>query len=361
VTTTRRPAHRGRGARAAVLSALLAGAVAAVLAVSATPAAAHGVGGTEPSNYRTRVLRVDPPGAGVAVEVIDAGTRLAVRNDGPVEVVILGYDGEPYLRVGPSGVFENRRAPTAWLNRSRYATTEPPPPEVDAGADPRWERISSGTTARFHWHLAHWMSPSRPPAVRDDPGAVHLLAEWDLVMVRDGERIVASGDLRWVPGPSPVPYVLGALGAAVVMIVAGRTRLWRIALGAGLAMLVASETVHVVGLWNGSSAGLGARLLANVYSLGGIALGALALARVADPRRDALDGTPLALLAGLVLAVAGGLADLGTLDASVLPTANPAVVARASVAVTLGVGGGVLAVAAMHLRRPVAQPAAAPP
>jgi hypothetical protein len=41
------------------------------------------------------------------VEVVDAGARLRVRNQTGREVMVLGYAGEPYLRVGPAGVPES--------------------------------------------------------------------------------------------------------------------------------------------------------------------------------------------------------------------------------------------------------------
>jgi hypothetical protein len=77
----------------------------------APPVGAHPLGGVEPSNYRARVLAVRPPVPGLRVEVVDAGTRLRLVN-GPRDVVVLGYQFEPWLRVGPRGVFENSRSPT---------------------------------------------------------------------------------------------------------------------------------------------------------------------------------------------------------------------------------------------------------
>ena len=83
-------------------------------------------------------------------------------------MVVLGYDGEPYLRVGPRGVFENRRSPATYLNRSRIPTTKPPK-SADSSAAPVWHRVSSGTTATWHDHRAHYMGTSEPPAVQRDP------------------------------------------------------------------------------------------------------------------------------------------------------------------------------------------------
>jgi hypothetical protein len=327
-----------------------------VLFADAAPASAHGVGGVQPTSYETRLLDVSPDVEGVHVAVIDLGARLEVRNDTDTEVLVRGYDGEPYLRVGPEGVFENQHSPTWWVNRDRYGAVDPEPPDVDADAPPEWVRAGSGSTARFHWHLAHWMSPNRPPIVSDEPDRVHELSEWELRLEHDGESIVARGDLRWVPGPSSLPYALAGVIALAAVVALGRTRHWRVALVAGLVVLIAAESVHLVGLWTASTDSLGRRLLANLYSIVGIAFGAAAVARLVG-RRDPYDGTPLALVAGLVLAVAGGLADLATLTSSSLPTDVPENLARYLVTITLGAGTGVVVTAATHLRRPVVEAA----
>ena len=98
-----------------VLTALLLALVAVVLV--APPVRAGALGGVEPSNYRTRVLAVRPPVPGLSVEVVDAGTRLRLANGGSEDVVVLGYQSQPWLRVPPGGVvtWQDRRA--RWEDR----------------------------------------------------------------------------------------------------------------------------------------------------------------------------------------------------------------------------------------------------
>ena len=79
----------------------------------------------------TRLESVRPQIPGVDVKVIEAGSRLQLTNDTDTEVVVQGYQGEPYLRVGPKGVFENRKSPATFLNRSRQTSGGPP---VDVGS-----------------------------------------------------------------------------------------------------------------------------------------------------------------------------------------------------------------------------------
>lgn len=321
----------------------------ALVGVAAEPAAAHGVGGVDPSNYETTITRFEPGGDGVELHVRDVGDRLELVNTSDGEVTVLGYEDEPYLRVGPEGVYENRNSPAVVLNRDRYATDEVPP-EYDATLDPDWERISGGTSVRWHDHRAHWMGENDPAAVRDDPGSSHTVIEdFEVPFLVGRERVVAVGDVVWVPGPAQWPWFLGALGLAVLVVAATRTRHWPLVLTVALAVLIAVEIAHVVGLWQGTTGTLGTQLGANAYSFAGIAVGGAAVFGLVAAR-DPSDTTPVVLVAAIILTVAGGLADLSTLGASQLPTTLPDELARAGVMLALGLGVGVGVAAAMRLR-----------
>ena len=74
----------------------------------AQQASAHTVSGVGATNWKTTLIGIDPSPPGLSVRVVDTGSDLEVSNTGP-EVIVLGYQGEPYLRVGPGGVSENRR------------------------------------------------------------------------------------------------------------------------------------------------------------------------------------------------------------------------------------------------------------
>ena len=88
-----------------------------------------------------------------------------------------------------------------------------------------------------------------------------------------------------------------------------------------LAVLIVSETIHVIGAWQATTASIGSRALASIYSIGGIVVCVLALLWLR--RRDAWAATPAVLIAGLFVLVAGGLADITTLTRSQLPTTLP--------------------------------------
>jgi Flp pilus assembly protein TadB len=84
-----------------------------------------------------------------------------------------------------------------------------------------------------------------------------------------------------------------------------------------------------------------------VYQLAGIALALVALVVLA--RRTADAAVPWAFIASLFLLLTGGVADVGTLTHSQLPTTLPSWLDRLTVALTIGVGAGVAIVAALHV------------
>jgi hypothetical protein len=193
---------------------------------SARPASAHPAGVFAPTNYQTRIMAITPAVPGLTMRVIDHGDQLELTNSSGRDLVVVGYAGEPYLRVGRRGVFTNQRSPATYLNRDRFPTIQLPD-QVDPQAAPIWQRISRDHTAAWHDHRAHWMGSSDPPAVQAAPWQVHVInPEWR-VQLRDGPRpITVTGDLRWIPTPQPAtdpnprqwPWLVsagaGALGIA---------------------------------------------------------------------------------------------------------------------------------------------------
>ncbi len=282
-----------RVARAVVLAGALAG---ATVVASADPASAHGVGGVQPSNYETRVLSITPHVTGIEVAVVDLGARLELTNHTGRDMIVLGYDDEPYLRVGPRGTFENVRSPAVYLNRTRYAT-DPVPKFANSNAFPQWRRVSTSTAARWHDHRAHWMSHDDPPAVQRDPGARHLVQRWTVQLEERHRVFRVHGDVLWVPGPSPWPWVLGAVGLVAALLAVVGSRYARVTVMVALGLLVVSESAHVAGAWGGTTASGITKLAASGYSLGGVALAVVALAWVV--RSGLYAAAPLVLLAGL--------------------------------------------------------------
>jgi hypothetical protein len=317
------------------------------LVTAADPAGAHGAGGIRPTNYETVITGMRPQVRGIAVRSVDLGDRLELTNRTTRDVVLLGYDGEPYLRVGPRGAFENARSPATYVNRTRRGTT-PVPASADAEAPPEWRRIGDEPVVRWHDHRAHWTARRDPPAVRADPDRAQVVQRFRIEL-EDGDRLLAvRGEVRWVPAPSALLWIALAVVLAAFIVALSRTAFARAALSAALIVVIVGETLHVVGAWGATTLGAGTRLGASVYALGAIAVAVVALVWLW--RRGLHAAAPLVLLAGLFVAIAGGLADLSVLTRSQVPTTLPYDVARATVAAALGLGIGLAIAGALRLR-----------
>ena len=166
--------------------------------------------------------------------MVDLGDNLQLHNTSRHDVTVLGYDDEPYLRVGP-----RRRV------REPSVTGDVPQPDAhpheqaaEVGRLVGNTRLAPGVVG-YHRHLAR---PSRPlhGHVGSARGAARSLGSPCHRPV-DGRSSAPtagpcahSGELLWVPPPSPWPYVVLALVVAVGVFVLTRTRVWRTAFAVGL-------------------------------------------------------------------------------------------------------------------------------
>ncbi len=338
---------RSPGARSWLLRAgvamLLAG---LVLTLGAGPASAHSVGGlVAASNYRTEVRGIDPPIPGVTARVVDRGNQIELVNHGAQEITVLGYQNEPYLRIGPAGVFENERSPSTFSNRS----TAPPartPSRYDAAARPEWRRISSRPVATFHDHRAHW-SGGDPPAVRRDKGRRQVvMPNWQVPITVGNRTSILTGSIEWVPGPSPLPWAALAVAiAALVLLVRLVSRGgWQARALAGVtALAVATDVVHTVGTWVGSTASVVTQIYGSATSFAGWLVAAIAIHRLLTGKLEA--GRTFMLLAAIFLALAGAAPDAPALARSQVASGLDPTLTRAAISATLGLGAGMLLVA----------------
>ncbi len=179
-----------------------------VLVGLAGPAAAHGRG-SDATNYRSQVTS-EPDVPGVSWQVYGSDEFLSVTNASDAELTVLGYEGEPYLRVGPEGVFENRASAATYQNTDRYANVGELPEDVGANEEPRWQQVSDANSYLWHDHRAHWMSQNLPPSVTD-PNSETVVQQWEVPFTIDGRERIVSGELRWIPAPSAGVWLAVAL------------------------------------------------------------------------------------------------------------------------------------------------------
>jgi hypothetical protein len=333
---------RRRAALVAALALLL-------VALPAGPAAAHAIGtGTESSNYRTGIRGIDQGTPGISVRTV-AGEQLELTNRSPKEVVVLGYRMEPYLRIGPAGVFENQRSPSTYTNRFRTAPAEIPS-EFDAKAIPEWRRIGDGPSVAWHDHRSHWTGPD-PSAVKASPDAPHVVVpDWRIPLKQDEVTMVIRGNITWVPGPSPWPWALAAVALfAAALAAAGGYRRPKV-LGVVALVAVAADMIHTAGALLASTAPVATELYGTVTSAVGWAIAGMAAWRLLRGRADS--GLLYLLLGGVFLTLAGALPDLSALSHSQLASGFGPVVTRAAITFTLGLGTAMVVAGLAGFRSP---------
>lgn len=333
----RRPASsrcRGHGIRFAGI--LLASLVATVL-LDASPAAADPPG---PTDYQTEVVSIDPP-ADIRMGVIGGDSFLEMTVVAPVDVVVLGYEGEPYLRFDADGsVYENLRSPARYLNEDRYGAREIPS-DASADAEPEWERVDGDAHYAWHDHRAHWMNPSRP--VGREPGDQILEAVVPIEV--DGRPVAVTVQSTWLPAPSAWPAVLGGLvGAALVAmglaLTGGRY------VGVPLALTAAAALVMGWLAYSSVPPEAGASLL--LWALPATALVIAVAGAVMLARGPSFMGAALMAAGGLELAL-WAWTRWDALVRAIVPSDAPDGLDRAVITAALVVGLGSLAIGARQL------------
>jgi hypothetical protein len=298
--------------------AALAAVVGVVLLVPPARAAADP---PAPGDVRSTVGSIDPPAAGVSAEIVGGDSFLRLRVQPGREVVVAGYEDEPYLRFLADGTVEvNRRSPAATVNESRFGAE--PGPGADAGAPPEWDRVATDGSYEWHDHRAHWMAagPPQPPE-----------RAWAVPITVDGQPAVITGVYRYQSPPSAWPWIVGAVALAAVLIVAGSRWQWVAPVAAiGAAGAAVAYGVALARLPGGST-GVVTTVLGGLAAVG-------AAAAVLAPR--AWRG-PLLGGAGAALLIAGW-RHVDVLSHSVLTTSWPEQLERLVVTAALGCGGAAI-------------------
>ncbi|MDQ1645838.1 MAG: hypothetical protein QOJ50_2022 [Cryptosporangiaceae bacterium] len=323
------------------LAAACAAGVLAVL-VTAAPAAAHSGETATSTAYHSRLVSVSPSVPGARLELDRHGTHVQVTRSGAREVVVLGYQGEPYLKLTADGVYASATSATSYVNEILDPKTRP------AGSAPLWRRIADGPQYRWHDHRTHWIGTALPPAAQADPAHEHRITNWTIGLEVDGRSVTAAGTLDYLPPPQPSLWWAAVLVAAAAVALLGR---WPRALGvllglAGLAAL-AEGIGRSLDYGDAGWAILGGLFGRDTYGTL-TALGAVAAGVVAVLRRPA--GEFALALAGVCLAVLAGVtrADVFAFGGAPVPW-NP-LFSRLAVGAALAIGAGVTVAAWQRLR-----------
>jgi hypothetical protein len=206
--------------------------------MSTAPAGAH----EGDARYRSVVRAVEPPVAGLSVGVVNFDDSLALVNESGETVVVKGYDGEPYARIGADGsVAINRGSRAAYLNDDRYAQAGVPATvKARPNAAPRWEVLDE--TGRFTWHdhRMHWMARGLPPQVDDEGQGRTRVFDYAIPLTVAGRAGAIEGTLWWVGEQDGGGLPVAAVVSLVVLLV----------VAAGAVVLVQRRRRRGAGAWS---------------------------------------------------------------------------------------------------------------
>ena len=266
------------------------------------------------TDARSTVIGIQPPDSGVEVGVIGGDAALRVRAEPGHEVIVLGYDMEPYLRIAADGsTAVNRRSPARALNETRTGTRS------DATADPtdapEWIPLDGSGEVVWHDHRIHSMTPA-------DDGH-----RWTITLLVDGRRVEVEGELRLEQPPSPLPWIALIVGLVLTAVLLGRLRPHPNGIIAALIGALISLALAMITVLD-TPAALGRQPLPILLTAAAELSAMAALLLSGRPRRLATAAS-LALSAGFLATVAR---DLGS---AWVPMIGPAVIARALVSIAI--------------------------
>jgi hypothetical protein len=320
-----------------------------------------------PTDYQTEIIGIDPDVDGISLAVIGGDSFVELTVDPGVEVMVLGYRGEDYLRFDADGtVHQNERSPSRWLNDDRFGDGTIPP-EATPDAEPDWTQVSDDGQFAWHDHRSHWMNEARPPAA--GPGDVILEAV--IPMIVNGTSVEVAVRSTWLEGPTmAAPVAVGAVAAlALGIAVVGRARPGgrnRSDEPTGAERRVPMSEIAVAAVATAGVAALALALGLMAYTsvpsetgpsplfwfLPGVAVVLAAVALVVG-RRQAFAAASILAVAALVLAFWGWLRREALVRA-IIPTDAPAWLDRIGIATAIAVGVVALVAAVWAAATPAA-------
>lgn len=166
-------------------------------------------GGFEPLDHHGHFVSdlESPDLEGLDVRLVQGPVPVVyVRNDRSEVLEVLGAADEPFLRVGPQGVFANVMSPTYYS--AGALTIKEVPAWADATAPPRWRRVSEQPV----WAWLEYRAAVSPELQQRDllGSSARTIQRWSSPMTLGGDPLGLQGRVRWVPPETSVPVALAA-------------------------------------------------------------------------------------------------------------------------------------------------------
>jgi hypothetical protein len=311
------------------LSVALA-ACAAAAAIRPAPAAAHVSTGRISTSFEARIDGIRPPVPGVTATVVDGDLKLHISAAPPHVVTVLGVTHEPFIRIGPGGVFVSSGSPTA---ESAGLVTQQ---QMRAA---RWIRLSGGHS--FAWH------ENRLRPVPFVSGADRRVAGWSIPLLVDGRPVTIRGSEWFAAQPRRLLWALPAVAAVVVAAIVLATRrerlIWTVA-AIGLVVALVTWMTGWIGVLLYQRLSTWPLAVSVLYAISVVLVVAAAVTAPKRPQERLV-----AMGAVGVLVATFTLPALGVFQRGFVLSALPATAARACFALALGCGLGVALLAGPSL------------
>lgn len=138
-----------------------------------------------------------PPNLTAGVEVgllTGSAPGLFVTNTGREPVTVIGKDGKPFARIGPSGVLVNESSATY---ADTVAASGASPPRIDPQAPPRWKQVA--TVPQYGWvdYRLSYAHPVPPEVQRD--ARPKVLLRWSVPILAGDRHALIAGTDTWTP------------------------------------------------------------------------------------------------------------------------------------------------------------------
>ncbi|MDQ1439088.1 MAG: hypothetical protein QOK43_2717 [Acidimicrobiaceae bacterium] len=128
---------------------------------------------------------------GVVIEArISVADQLVVQNATSTDLIVLGEQGEPFLRIGPQGAFANLKSPT-WYKSNDPTGAAIPPKDADPAAEPVFGRMTSEPAWGWFDHRLHRGVMATPPAVKNRKPV--RLESWTVPMRYGDQAVTVKG------------------------------------------------------------------------------------------------------------------------------------------------------------------------
>lgn len=305
------------------------------LTITSTSAYAHGIGSESGSDSSSRVTVINPATTDFKAKSVQNGQLIKITRTSSKEIIVLGVENEPYLKLSKEGVFENTKSGTLLINKSTNNNIDTSTLnkefeniDSDPNATPNWKKISSNSSYSFHDHRIHYMGSV--PDNKTDLGANSI----DLLV--DQQKYIVIVSFSTTDKPNYIIYLSVFILLILLIIAAFKINKISIlsstkqSLLISLFILLLLESIHIAGYINFVESSLSKALIQSLYGLIMILLILICLLRLVFDKNDSYiyKNAPLLVLIGVFGFLINTIGEYKTFTLRYVPSTLPASYSR---------------------------------